>query len=201
MNELLNPKDLYIDGSLINHMVQERTSMEVMLELLKEKSHVREISRKLNQSHVNIIRSLAELVRQNVVDFEQEGRNKTYFIKNTLSARSYVYQAEYYKLSKLIEEYPKLSVILQDVIKKIDSSLIILFGSYAKFIPKKDSDIDIYVETRNEKVKTEIKHINSDINAQIGEFNTDSLLIKEIIKNHVILKGVEEFYGRIKFFT
>ncbi len=31
-------------------------------------------------------------------------------------------------------------------------------------------------------------------------FDTKSLMIKEIIKNHVILKGVEYFYEKTEFF-
>lgn len=182
-------------------MVKESTNMEIVLELLKEKSHVRELARKLEQSHVNIIRCLAELVKKNIVDFEQEGKNKTYFIKKTLPARSYIYRAEYYKLNKLIDKYPKLSVILQDIIKKVNSPLIILFGSYSKFIAKNESDIDIFVESEDKFIKEKLKDIRSDINGKTGVFDTDSLLVKEIIKNHVILKGVEEFYERIKFFA
>jgi len=58
----------------------------------------------------------------------------------------------------------------------------------------------VYVETRSRKVKDETELIHSKIKVKIGDFITDSLLIKEIIKNHVILKGVEEFYEKTKFF-
>ena len=78
--------------------------------------------------------------------------------------------------------------------------MIILFGSYAKGIPKLSSDIDIYLETNNSKIKTKIKEINSKLSIKIGKFDTKSLLIKEIIKNHVIIRGMEDFYERAGFF-
>ena len=78
--------------------------------------------------------------------------------------------------------------------------MIILFWSYAKGIPKKDSDIDIYLETNDSKIKNEIKEINSKLSVKIGEFDTKSLLIKEIIKNHIIIRGLEDFYERVEFF-
>jgi len=49
-------------------------------------------------------------------------------------------------------------------------------------------------------VKEEIASVHSKIKVKIGEFDLGSPLIKEIVKNHVILRGVEEFYEKIGFF-
>ena len=78
--------------------------------------------------------------------------------------------------------------------------MIVLFRSYAKGHPKKDSDIDIYLETTNNKIKPKIQELNSKINIKVGKFDINSLLVKEIIKNHVIIRGVEDFYEKNKFF-
>ena len=45
-----------------------------------------------------------------------------------------------------------------------------------------------------------MKEINSKLSIKIGKFDTKSLLIKEIIKNHVIIRGLEDFYERVEFF-
>lgn len=82
--------------------------------------------------------------------------------------------------------------------KKID--LAILFGSYVKGIAHKDSDIDIYIDTRNNKLKEEVELIDSKISVKIGSYNQESILIKEIEKNHMIIKGVERYYEKNKFF-
>lgn len=108
--------------------------------------------------------------------------------------------AEHYKLEKLIYFYPNLSIIVEDILKKAKSNLIILFGSYAKFIAKKDSDIDLFIETTRRKQKALIESINSKIRVKIGKFDKTNLLIKEIIKDHIILKGVELFYEKTGFF-
>ena len=86
---------------------------------------------------------------------------------------------------------------MEQKIKKCDSKLIILFGSYAKNIAKPESDIDIYLETEDQNIKKKTEEINSKLSVKIGAFNKDSLLIKEIIKNHVILKGAERFYEQL----
>ena len=81
--------------------------------------------------------------------------------------------------------------IFEDILEK--SNLIILFGSYAKGIPKENSDIDLYMETK-EKIRNDL------FNIKTGKFNCNDLLIKEIIKNHVIIKGTELYYEKLKFF-
>ena len=183
-------------------MVQNRDNIyfEIILTLLKNESHLRGIAKQLSGSHSTVLRKLEKLLSENVLDYRVEGRNKVFFIKKNLQAKSYVFNAERYKLIKLINEYPELSIIIEDILKKVEEKLVVLFGSYAKFIAKKDSDIDVYVETRSRKVKENIESVYSKVKVKIGDFSLDSALIKEIIKNHVILKGVEEFYEKIKFF-
>ncbi|MEK6900125.1 MAG: hypothetical protein AABX05_03295, partial [Nanoarchaeota archaeon] len=61
-------------------------------------------------------------------------------------------------------------------------------------LAKKDSDIDIYIETKNRNVKGSIEDIHSKISVKIGTFDTRSPLIKEIIKDHIIIRGIEAFY-------
>ena len=183
-------------------MVQNRNNLEleIILDLLRNKAHLREIARSLKESHSTVLRKINELLKENILDYKREGKNKIFFIKNNLKAKNYIYSAEIHKLNKLLKNYPDLSIIFEDVKKNFKKGMIILFGSYAKGIPKKDSDIDIYLETKDNKVKNKIKEINSKLNVKIGEFDTKSLLIKEIIKNHIVIGGLEEFYERINFF-
>ena len=56
-----------------------------------------------------------------------------------------------------------------------------------------------YYELTKEE-KQILEAISSKVNVKLGRFDLKSLLIKEIILNHVIIKGVEEFYGRTGFF-
>ena len=69
-----------------------------------------------------------------------------------------------------------------------------------KLIPKDDSDIDVFVETQRKDLKKALESINTRLSVKIGTFDMKSLLIKEIVKNHIILKGVEDYYNRIGFF-
>lgn len=183
-------------------MVQNKnnTELEIVLILIKNKAHLREIARAINESHSTVLRKINLLVKENFLDYKKEGKNKVFFIKSNLKARNYVYLAEIYKLNKTLSQYPKLSVILEDVKRKAPKGMIILFGSYAKGTANKESDIDVYIETTDRKIKYKIQEAYLKLSIKIGKFDLSSLLIKEIIKNHVIVRGVEEFYEKSKFF-
>ena len=77
---------------------------------------------------------------------------------------------------------------------------IILFGSVSRAEAQKDSDVDIYSSGSNVFIKKKIEAIDSSISARVGSFDRDSILIKEIVENHVIIKGVEEYYEKSRFF-
>ncbi len=186
-------------------MVQKRNNLgnldsEIILLLLRGEKHLRGIAAQLNQSHSTVLRRLNNLQEENVLDYKKEGKNKVFFIKKGLQARNYVLNAERYKLIKLLKSYPEVGIVIEDIIKKCQEKLIVLFGSYAKFNAKKDSDIDVYIETKNRSVKENVEMINSSIRVKIGKFDLDSNLIKEIVKDHIILKGAEGFYEKTKFF-
>ena len=181
-------------------MEQKDYKMEIIAELLKGEKHVRGIAKALNTNHMNISRKIKELSKENAVDFRIKGKNKDYFLKKTGEAKTYVIMAENYKLLKIFAKYPALRAIIEKIQGNKKIKIAILFGSYAKGIEKKESDVDIYIETIDKRIKHELEQIDSRLSIKIGKFDKDSLLIKEIIKNHIILKGVEEYYDKIEFF-
>ena len=184
------------------HMVHkwDNIDFEIILRLVGGEAHLRQISKEIKVPHSTLSRRLASLRKEQVIDFRLEGKNNKYFIKKSLIAKKAAIMAEGYKFIKTLTRYHFLSPIFQDIAEKSKDELIILFGSYAKGIPREDSDIDIYIETKDEKIKEEVKKINDLINVKTGRFDTEDLLIKEIIKNHVIIRGAEEYYEKIKFF-
>ena len=181
-------------------MEQKDYKMEIVLELLKRENHVREIAKSVNTNHMNISRKIKELSKENVVDFKTEGRNKTYFLKKNSEAKSYAIMAENYNFLKTLSKYPTLRTVIEKIQNNKKIKMAIIFGSYAKGTLKKDSDIDVYIDTMDSKIKKELEQIDSRLSVKIGKFDRENLLIKEIIKNHIILKGVEEYYGKTEFF-
>ena len=179
-------------------MVQkgDNLELEIINVLLRSENHVRGIAKKLGASHSTVLRKLNNLKKENVVDSKVEGKNKIFFLKNNIISQNYIKKAELQKLSTLLRKYPELSVLFEEILKRTDEKLIVLFGSYAKGLAKNDSDLDIYIETKDRNVQKAIEDIHSKISVKIGTFDTKSPLIKEIIKDHIIIRGIEVFYDQ-----
>ncbi len=179
-------------------MSQISYKVEIIGMLLRESNHIRGLAKDLKTNQMTISRKIKELEEENVVDFKQEGKNKKYFLKQSIEAKEHIFTYEHYKLLQTIEKYPSLKLIFQKIRENSKVKLALLFGSYSKYSPNKNSDIDIYIETTSQELKEEVAKISSKISIKIGKYDKNNLLIKEINKNHVIIKGVEEYYEKIK---
>lgn len=181
-------------------MEQKSYKLEIINKLLSAEYHIRELARRLNTNHMIIVRKIKELYKENIVDYKKEGKNKKYFLKKTIEAKSFAFSVENYKLNKLLKKYPNLRRIIEKIQNNKDIKLAILFGSYAKGIAKINSDIDVYIETDSKKIKEQMNLIDSRLSVKIGRYDKSNLLIKEIERNHVIIKGIEAYYEKNKFF-
>ena len=175
------------------HMEQKDYKLEIVNILGQNTAHIRSIAKKIGTNHTMVIRKLKELLNSDVVDFVKEGRNKNYFLKKSAEARSYILMAENYKLFKILEKYPILKDVFEKIQKDKKIKLAILFGSYAKDLAKKHSDIDIFLETNNLEIKKEYSKLDSKLSIKIGKLGNDNLS-KEIRKNYIIIKGGEKYY-------
>ena len=200
LQKWLKTKDLYINVTFMLHMSQINYNIKIVEVLLKSENHIRRLARLIGTNQTTIARKVHDLYKENIIDFKQEGKNKVFYIKKTLEARQYVNFVETYKLLETLKRYPRLRRIIEQIKKNQKISLAILFGSYAKGTASKESDIDIYIDTTDNKIKEEVELIDSKISVKIGNYNKDSLLIKEIEKAHTIIKGVELYYEKNKLF-
>ncbi|MBN1455961.1 MAG: nucleotidyltransferase domain-containing protein [Methanomicrobia archaeon] len=183
------------------HVEQKEYKLELVNALLKSPNHVRGFAKAFKFSHTTVSRKMQELLEDNVVDYRQDGKNKVYFLKKTIEARTYVYAAEYYKLFRTVKNSPQLRKVIQAVQDNHDIQMALFFGSYAKGRAKADSDIDLYVETVDRGIKRDLELLDSRLSVKIGTYDPANLLIKEIEKNHVIVKGVEVYYEKSRFFA
>ncbi len=180
------------------HMAQKDYRLEIVLDLLRGNSHLRGMASHLSINHMMIARRIKDLIKENVVNFRAEGKNKVFFLKKTIEAKNYVFSAESYALNKLLGKYPSLRQIIEHIQADHRIKLAVLFGRYAKGIATEDSDIDVYIDTNNHKIKESLSLLNSKLSIKIGKYNKSSLLIKEIEKNKVIIKGMELYYEMLK---
>ena len=178
-------------------MLQKRNDLEIIELLRKEPHHIRHIASILNLIPSTVMRILKNLQKEGIMDYNKEGKNNKYFLKKTPETQIYLYMAEYYKLLKSLKNV-LIRGVIKELIRYTNGGLIVIYGSYAKGNATNKSDIDIYVETKDQKLKQNLQKISEKINIDIGKIDNNSALGKEIIKNHVIIQNPERFYQMIK---
>ena len=180
--------------------VEQNLTNEIVLLLMQADLHARGLAGRLDTNHMTVARVLRNLTEANVVDYRAEGKNKVYFVKKSIEGRNAAMIAEIYKQSRIISRYPVLRGIFASVAQLPHVRLALLFGSYAKGQATKTSDIDIYIETSDADMKKQLEERYSLLSVKIGMFDLSSPLIREIIKDHVIIRGVEEYFDKTGFF-
>lgn len=182
----------------MNHVEQNLTN-DIVLLLLREDLHARAIAGALSRSHATVLRKLRELTEGNIADFHIEGKNNVYFLKRTLEGRNAAMIAELYRGSLALSRYPILRKISRFILEDPEIPLAILYGSYAKGLTTRQSDIDLYIDTTDPGIAKRVRQQSPSLSVKIGRFDPDDLLIREIMKDHVILKGVEMYFDKTGF--
>ena len=157
--------------------------------------------RKINQKTVS--NWLKKLEGQTILKSKIQGKNKLYFLNldNFAMVRDFVLAAEHLKTL----QYYKKNPVIKEICEKISVFILgsgIIFGSYAKGINKKGSDLDILVigKADEKRIKNISNRYNIDINLKIYPGLEKDLLINEVIKDHIIIKGTEDFVrGSLKW--
>jgi len=179
---LLNNKEMWI--------------LEEFAQDYSKKIYGREIAKKLKMNQKTASNILTKLEKENILKFSQEGRNKYYFLnKFNTNIKDILKIIEINKKINFIKKYGKIKGLFEALEKRCDGILII-FGSYAKGTNTEKSDIDIFVMGEIEEIRDLENLYNIEINlikSSRNKFDKNENIIKEIIENHIILKGIGEF--------
>ena len=167
--------------------------LQIITEIQKEPRHIRELEKVLKIPKSTISDKLKELYGQNIVDFKEFGRNKQFFLKSSFDSINYQILVEQYKVNQLFEKYPRIKVIIKEILDVTKEEMVIIFGSYAKLTATEKSDIDIFVNTNSKKLKEEIEQINSKVSVKIGDINLKSILNNEILRYGIALQNASYF--------
>lgn len=170
----------------------------------KKSIHLREIARETGVDVKSVQIQLQKLEKINVLSSVRKGRNKEYTLNlNNIIIKYYLIMAESFNSVIYLKKHFLIKKILDEIGTKIDDPLI-LFGSFVKGGYTKESDIDLFVISEKKIDKNLVLKTSDLINKEIsikssnkaqflnGLRNKDPL-INEIISNHVILKGIDEF--------
>src|SRR3989339_339809 len=162
--------------------------------------YLREISKLTRIPLKTTHRLVSSLEEDKILKSTVSGKNK-YFKLNfgNPQTKLCLLEAEIYKTSIFIGEYPLFKTFLKEL---STSSLLIVFGSFAKFKAEKDSDLDLLVVLKRKEDlpfyllgynihKVELLEKNF-----IKAIENNETLIREIAENHIILND-HSFYVNI----
>lgn len=180
-------------------MLLDKKAIRILEEFSSDYSkriYGRDMAKKLKMNQKTVSNILNNLEKDNTLKFSQEGKNKYYFLnKFNPEIKEIIKLIEIERKIKFINRHNKLRELF-DKLEQRSTGMTIIFGSYASGSAYEKSDLDVFVtgkisdlEDLENLYKVKINVINSDKK----KFDKEEHIIKEIIKNHIILKGVEEF--------
>ena len=166
--------------------------------------YIREVERILKISPRTAQLVLEDLEYKGIVESKTRGKIKSYKLKINELSKRYLAFVEQYKTISFMEK----NLLVKEVIEKISpfiEGIGIIFGSYAKATSNKESDLDIFIAGKYER--EEIKKVSRNLGIEISvkcyplktfEKNlTQDILIKEVLKNHIIFINTESFIQKV----
>ena len=182
--------------------------LRFLLENRNKTFSINQISKSLKINYKIIFDDIKNLEKEKLIQIKKLGNSNQCSFNNSFSHR--IMQVENIRKSELLKNQD-VNVLHNDLNQvKNPFFILLVFGSYAKNIQTKSSDIDLCLITDNKKINQTTNQILSTIPLKIHllEFTTDEfsqMLItkkenvgKEILNNNIILHGIENFYNLIK---
>lgn len=166
--------------------------------------YIREVEKLLKISPRTAQLILEDLEDKGIIESKVKGKIKSYKLKINELSKRYLTFVEQYKSIAFMEK----NLLVKEVIEKISpfiDGIGIIFGSYAKGTSNKESDLDLFIAGNYEKeeIKKVSRNLGIDISVKcyllkIFEKNINQdILLKEILKNHILFKNIELFIEKV----
>lgn len=189
---------------------KETEIIKLLIENRDKELSINQIAKLLKKDYKNTHNIVSRLSKMQLVELKPFGNSHMVILLNNPSPL--IFEAEYLRKNELLKS--KDIAILYDSFKGLSSKLNILlvFGSYAKKVQTKHSDIDIMLivpDAEEEKMEKEIHTIERILPLKIhinifkeNDFkamnNSKEITVgSEAIKNNIILHGIESYYEMI----
>lgn len=166
--------------------------------------HLRQIARDVGVDVKAVQVQLKRLEKANILSSQVKGRNTEYRLNlgNSI-ARYCMVMAETFAATAYLQNNFLVKKVAGEARNLVDGPLL-LFGSFAKGQQRKDSDIDLFAITDSKLDLKAFMEVGSLVNRAIsvksagkarfmeGLRNRDPLIV-EVVADHIILKGTDEF--------
>jgi predicted nucleotidyltransferase len=193
-------------NNFLDKIFSKPSGIKVMRYLVLHKPQMtgREIARFVNVSHMQVYRVLEDLILQGIIIMRSAGRANLYELNsNNIIVKEFLEYIFYKEKSLLIS-------LIKHKLKKIKQNVlsIVLYGSMARGTEKHNSDVDIFVVTKDKKNTGHINKILSEIDIDfiISTGNSLSSLVmhvkelkRRLYKNKLLISDISEgklIYGK-----
>ncbi|MCX6749354.1 MAG: nucleotidyltransferase domain-containing protein [Candidatus Pacearchaeota archaeon] len=176
----------------------QKSSMARVLEfffIYPSKGHsLKDISKKVKLAHTSVKNNLNKLVGLNLIleSVEKKGKRKFPIYKTNRDDKILKNYKIAYNLSSILE-----SGLIEFIEEKLMPKSIVLFGSYRKGEDLENSDIDLFIECKEEELNLSIfeKKLGKKVQLHFKEnFNLYPKELKNNILNGIVLSGFLEGY-------
>lgn len=165
------------------------------------------IAKKKSLNQKSVSNALNKLEDEGFLKSKTVGKNKEFSLNldNLESVKNFVVAAEHLRTANFLKKNPMIKEIVIKT-KNTFYGIVVVFGSYAKGIQKKDSDLDVFVagsynkdavQKISELYNLHISVKNCPTSALKRALRKRDILLTEVIKNHVIISGAEEFVNSV----
>ncbi|MCW4003635.1 MAG: nucleotidyltransferase domain-containing protein [Candidatus Bathyarchaeota archaeon] len=168
--------------------------------------HARAMAKLLNTSHMTLLPHLKKLEQHKILQSKKEGRNKQYTLnKDNILTKHHLTITEELTTIAYLQKNFLIKKLAEHLTNTDTANPLVLFGSYAKDYATEESDIDLLIIgklapnqlSRIKKFETTFGKTINIKTATADNFNTGlrtgDILIKEIVRNHIILQNADPF--------
>lgn len=192
------------------------TITEFLLQHPQEKFSIREIARQVKIDYKLVHISVQRLVKRKIITKKKYGKTQLCEI-NLFEATSDLITVEQQRTYQFLEKNTGIKLLVHKIVEKIENSYytLIIFGSYAKGTQHSRSDIDLLMIVPTKEQISETERVIHSVTS-IRPIKTHTMIItaadfkemvesrellnvgKEVVKNHIIVYGVEAYYNMLE---
>lgn len=168
---------------------------------------IREIAKRIKADYRITHTAVQRLIQKKILIIITVGKSSLCSL-NTKYYGVEIYQAEEERKNQLLKN-KNINQLYKEIMAKIQTSFFIflVFGSYAKNLRKKNSDIDLLFISNEKNFEDRIDNILSLLPLKTHalvfterEFKRmldakESNVVKEAVHNYILLYGIENFYN------
>lgn len=197
----------------------EDTENRILGNLLRtplESKSMHQIAVDTKLSYVTVHKLIPNLLKRKLIKQQRKGKSNLVSIDFENATTEKLSSAALSEKNRLIRKYPKLALLTKEIEEALAEELyiLLLFGSYAKEKPKKESDIDLLfiiqyrkdIEKYKERIDKALRlylTIKKDFKIVSTEDFMDMLnqrytVGREAFQQGIVLFGTEHYYAMVK---